>query len=168
MVELASLGKWLVSRLLHIFFQRTKSYQRHELTDGSLDMEVLGALETNRALSGGKRWDHDEDTVGLHDLAHLVHPTQQNAINLGHGNRNVLDKESDSGQDLVDPRLGLRNGLGSLSSDEDLIRIAAQGTRGAVTIRVGEARREVDSSVGGRLDVLDVLPVSATKQRLQG
>lgn len=88
-------------------------------------MEVLGALETNRALSGGKRREHNEDTVGLHDLAHLVHPTQQNAINLGHGDGNILDKESDSRQDLMDPRLGLRNGLGGLASDEDLVGVTA-------------------------------------------
>ena len=129
-------------------------------------MEVLGALETNRALSRGKRRKHDEDAVGLHDLAHLIHPTQQNAVNLGHGNRDILDKQSDSGQDLMDTRLGLRNGFRILPGDENLVRVAAQGTRGAVSIGVGKARRKVDRGVGGRLDVLDVLPVSATQQRL--
>lgn len=143
-----------------------EAYQGHELADGSLDMKVLRALETDRALSGGKRREHDEYTIDLHDLAHLVHPTQQNAVNLGHSDRDILDKESDRGQDLMDPRLGLRNGLGSLASDENLVRVAAKGTRGTVSIGVGEARREVDGSVGGRLDMLDVLPVSATQQRL--
>lgn len=129
-------------------------------------MQVLGSLETNRALSGGKRREHNEDTVDLHNLAHLVHPTQQNAVNLGHSDRDILDKESDSGQDLVNPRLGLRNGLGSLARDEDLVRVAAKSTRRAVSIGVREARRKVDGSVGGRLDVLDVLAVSATQQWL--
>ena len=135
-VKLASLKKSLVVRSSTDAYNRGKSYQRHELADGSLNMKVLGALETNRALPGSKRREHDEDTVGLHDLAHLVHPTQQNAVNLGHGNRNILDEESDGGQNLVDASLGLRNGLGGLASDEDLIRVTAQSTRRAVSIGV--------------------------------
>lgn len=60
-------------------------------------MQVLDGLHTDHALPGPQGREHDECTIGLGDLANLVHPAEQDAVNLGSGYRHVFDEESDTG-----------------------------------------------------------------------
>ena len=44
-------------------------------------MEVLDGLDSDGVLTGCQGREHDEGTVGLEDLANLVHAAEQDAIN---------------------------------------------------------------------------------------
>lgn len=135
-------------------------------------MEVLNRLHANQAVPGAKRREHDESTIGLADLPDLVHSAQQNAINLGRRDRDILGEESDTGQKLMDAELGLLDRLGRVTRDQDLGRVPTLGIGRAVTVAVRKRRREVDGRVGHRLNELDVLAVPATQElvhrRLKG
>jgi hypothetical protein len=127
-------------------------------------MQILDSLHTHHALSGPQGWEHDEGAVRLGDLAHLVHPAEQDAVNLGGGNGHILDKESDTSKKFMNPELGLLNGLRGLARDQDLGRIPALGIGWAVAIAPGEGRGKVDGRVGHGLDELDIFAVASTQE----
>ena len=55
-------------------------------------MQVLNRLHAHHALPGPQGREHDVSAVCLGDLAHLIHPTEQDAINLGRRDGHVLDE----------------------------------------------------------------------------
>ena len=131
-------------------------------------MQVLNRLHTDHPLSGSQGRKHDKCTIRLGDLADLVHPAEQNAVNLGSGNCHVLDEEPDTGKEFMNPELGLLNRLGRLARNQNLGRISALGIGWTVAVTPGEGRREVDGRVGDRLDELDILPVAPTQELVHG
>ena len=137
-------------------------YQCHELTKGTLDVQILNGLHAHHALPGPQGREHDKSTIRLGDLADLVHPAEQDTVNFGGWDGHILDEESNTSKELVDPELGLLYGLGGLARDQNLGGIPTLGVGRAVTITPREGRGKVDGRVGYGFDELDVLAVTAT------
>ncbi len=131
-------------------------------------MQILNGLHAHHALPGPQGREHDKSTIRLGDLADLVHPAEQDAVNLGGRDGYVFDEESNTRKELVDPELGLLDGLGRLARDQDLGGIATLGVGWAVAITPREGRGEVDGRVGYGFDELDVLAVTATQELVHG
>lgn len=64
--------------------------------------------------------------------------------------------------------LGNKNGLRVVSGDIDVVGITATRIRGAVSVRLGEQRREVNCGAGRRFDKLDVFAMAATDELVNG
>ena len=127
-------------------------------------MQILKSLDTDGVVPSSKRGKHDECGVCLHDLSDLVHPAQQDIVNLGIRNLNVFNVELHVFDGLVDPTLGILNGLGRFSGDEDLRWLSACSLGRHIAIHGRERRGKVNRSVGLGLNELDVLSVSTTEQ----
>lgn len=95
-------------------------------------MEVLDGLDADQALPRTQRREHDKGAVSLGNLADLVHAAEQDAVDFGRRERDVLDKQSDASEELVDAELGLLDGLRRLARDQNLGRITALGIWRAV------------------------------------
>jgi hypothetical protein len=110
------------------------AYQGHELAKRAFHMQVFNSLHTHHALPRPKGREHDEGTVRLNDLPNFVHPAEQNAVDFGGGNRDILRKQSNAGEEFVDPELGLLNALGRLARDEDLVGVPTLGIRRTIAV----------------------------------
>ena len=131
-------------------------------------MQILNSLHAHHALPGPKGREHDKSTIRLGDLADLIHPAEQDTVNLGGRDGYVLDEESDTSKELMDPELSLLDGLRSLAGDQNFGGIPTLGVGWTVAITPGEGRREVDGRVGHGFDELDVLAVTATQELVHG
>ena len=131
-------------------------------------MKTLAALDSNHVALACQGGEHDVCSIRLKDLADLVQATKQDAIDLGGGDRDVLNVEPNPLNSFVELLLCQLDGLGSLASDEDIRGVSAGRVRWAVAVHLRERRRKVDGSPSGRLNQLDVLAVAATDELVAG
>jgi len=124
------------------------AYQGHELPHGSLNRKALAALNSNHGALTRQRGEHDVSSVGLENLSNLVEAGEQDAVNLGSRNRDILDVEPDSRDGLVQLLLGQLDGLRGIAGDENVGGITAVRVRRAVAVHLREQRRKVYGSSG--------------------
>ena len=138
------------------------TYESHNITDSPLDMKTLNTLNPHQVALGTKLWEQNESAVRLHDFPDLIQAAQQDTVDLGRRNHAVLHEQSRSLDQFMDLLLGRRDILWRLSSDEYFLRIPALGTGMTVSIDLRKRRREINSRICRRFNVLDVLPRAAT------
>lgn len=134
--------------------------QCHQLSNCSLDRKSFIALDPYRGTLGTKGREHDVRPVGFKYLADFIGAIKKNAINLSCRDGHILDEEAGYSDCLVDSFLGGSDSLGSITRNKDIARITTARFGGAVTMRLGEERREVNSRAGGGFNELDVLPMT--------
>lgn len=142
--------------------------QGHDLSHGALDMEDLGALDTNETTLAAQLREQHVGAIHLHDLADLVEAIEQDVIDFVGVHNDILHVDLDAHDQLAQLLLGPRDLLGGLSGDVDLIFGATMGARGRVTEDSREGRREVDGRSGGSLDQLDVFASATADQSVHG
>jgi hypothetical protein len=143
------------------------TYKGHDLADGALDMETFVALDANKSLAGSNRREQHIAAIGLKNLANLVQAVEEDAVNLGGGDGDVLHVDPGAGDGVVNLLLGHGDGLFALAGDEDVGGIAALGVGGAVAVHLREGRGEVDGGAGGGLDELDVLALASAHELVE-
>lgn len=145
-----------------------QTYQSHDLAYGALDMQSFAALDPDHVALACKRREQDVGAVCLENLADLVEAREENAVNLGRRDSDILHVQSNARNGLMELLLSQFNGLRAFSRDEDIRWVSAAGSRRAVTVHLRERRWEVDGGAGGRLDELYVLPVAAANELVNG
>lgn len=140
------------------------TYQGHDLADGALNMQSFASLDTNHVALACQRREQDVGAIGFKDLANFVETGKQDAVNFGRRNGDILHIQADAGNSLMKLLLGKFDGLRALARDEDVCRVTATCSRRAVSVHLGERRREVDGSASRRLNELDVLSVAAAHE----
>jgi hypothetical protein len=99
-------------------------------------MKVLNALNAHRILPGSEWGEHDERAITLDDLPHFVHSAEQDTVDLGRRDLNILHENSQTVQQFVHPALGLVDCLGILAGDEHLLGVSALSVGRAVAVRL--------------------------------
>ena len=144
------------------------SYENHQFANGALDMQDISALDSNHTSLYPKWWQQDVRAIVLNNLAHLVQSFEQNCIKLSISNHHWLHKDLGGHDKIMQALFGTNDALGSFSRNIHQVIWSSLSTRGRIPKESGEWWWEVNSSVGGRFDHLDVLAATAANQRVHG
>lgn len=142
------------------------TYQRHQLPDGALDVQVLGRLNADRVLFQAKRRKLNEGAIRLNNLANLIQPSEQDSVDLFRWHGHILYVEADATQQIPQLQLRKLDLTRLIASDEDFAGVPRLSIARTVSEVRRERRWEVDGSPRSRLDQLDVLAVATTDELL--
>lgn len=142
--------------------------QEHDFPHRPVGVDRLGCLYPDDVLPYTKKREHDISAMRLDDLAYLLEPTQEDAVDFGGRNADILHQAPHGEQEFVHLGLGELYRTRVLTCDEYLGVITTVGTGRTIAVHRGERRREIDGCISRRLDELDVLAVTTTDELVKG
>jgi hypothetical protein len=144
------------------------THQSHYLPHSALNVQNLGALNTDKAPLAAELREENIGTVHLHHLPDLVETIKQNVVNLVGIDDDILDVDLDSHHQLPQLLFGTSNLFLGITRDVHLIFAAAMRTWRSVAENPWEGWGKVDCRAGGRFDELDVLARPTADQGVHG
>jgi len=152
--------------VLHVHVRA--AYKNHQFTHSALDVQDIGALDSDHASLDAEWRQQDVRAIVLDDLAHFVETLKQDRIQLSVSHHDRLHEDFGGHDKIVQALLRTNDGLGGFTCNIDQIIWPALSTRGRVAEQARKGRREVDGGSSGRLDHLDVLASAPTDQGMHG
>ena len=138
-----------------------KTYQSHDLTNGSFYVEDLSTLDPDGSSLASELGEQNVRPISLHDLAYFVEPIEKDAIDLLSRDKGFFDIAFCIENQFAQLFLGNVDRLRTLTSNVNIIFTPALCTWRSIAIDPWKRRWKVNGSVCCSLNKTDVFSGAA-------